>query len=125
MNRRERRKHKRRKNMIIVLSTVFLLFIATSWMIYEFKSKQEQTVSAPTKKKAATATNPPENAATNEPEETKEPEPVEEKPKETIVKNQEIDNYLQKLVLVVRHWLFAMEKLSYKKGICMQIVMKK
>lgn len=71
MNGRERRKHKRRKNMIIVLSTVFLLFIATSWMIYEFKSKQEQTVSAPTKKKAATATNPSENAATNEPEETK------------------------------------------------------
>ncbi|EAC9051807.1 class C beta-lactamase-related serine hydrolase [Listeria monocytogenes] len=105
MNRRERRKHRRRKNMIIVLSTVFLLFIATSWMIYEFKSKQEQTVSAPTKKKAATATKPSENSAANEPEETK--EPVEEKPKETIVKNQEIDNYLQKIgfsgsALVVR-----------------------
>ncbi|ECB9671773.1 serine hydrolase [Listeria monocytogenes] len=107
MNRRERRKHRRRKNMIIVLSTVFLLFIATSWLIFEFKSKQEQTVSAPTKKKAATATKPSENSAANEPEETKEPEPVEEKPKETIVKNQEIDNYLQKIgfsgsALVVR-----------------------
>ncbi|HAO5827360.1 TPA: serine hydrolase [Listeria monocytogenes] len=105
MNRRERRKHRRRKNMIIVLSTVFLLFIATSWMIFEFKSKQEQTVSAPTKKKAATATKPSGNSAANEPEETK--EPVEEKPKETIVKNQEIDNYLQKIgfsgsALVVR-----------------------
>ncbi|EFR85628.1 beta-lactamase [Listeria monocytogenes FSL F2-208] len=76
-------------------------------MIFEFKSKQEQTVSAPTKKKAATATKPSENSAANEPEETKEPEPVEEKPKETIVKNQEIDNYLQKIgfsgsALVVR-----------------------
>ncbi|MBC2126754.1 serine hydrolase [Listeria cossartiae subsp. cayugensis] len=114
MNRRERRKQKRRKNLIIVLSTVFLLFIATSWMIFEFKSKQQQTVSSPTKKKAATTAKPPEDSGTKK-EETKEPEPAEEKPKETIVKNQEIDDYLQKIgfsgsALVVRDGEIIIQK---------------
>ncbi|EKF1880469.1 TPA: serine hydrolase [Listeria innocua] len=116
MNRRERLKHKRRKNVFIVLSTVLILFfMATSWIIYEFKSKEQQTVSAPTKKKATTATKPKEKPTTKKAEKPKEPEQVEEKPKETIVNNKEIDAYLKEIgfsgsALVVRDGQIVIQK---------------
>ncbi|MBC2266527.1 beta-lactamase family protein [Listeria sp. FSL L7-0083] len=116
MNRRERRKRKRRKNMIIVLSTVLILFfMATSWMVFEFKSKEQQTVSAPTKKKAATATTPNEKPTTKKAEKPKEPENVEEKPKETIVNNKAIDTYLQEIgfsgsALIIRDGQIIIQK---------------
>ncbi|MBC1884936.1 serine hydrolase domain-containing protein [Listeria seeligeri] len=93
MNRRERHKRKRRKNLIIVLCAVFILFVTTSWIIAEFKGKEQQAVAKPVQKK--TTTKPTKS------------KPVKEEPTKTVINNQEIDNYLQEIgfsgsVLVVR-----------------------
>ncbi|WP_343363485.1 serine hydrolase domain-containing protein [Listeria seeligeri] len=101
MNRRERHKTKRRKNLIIVLCAVFILFVTTSWIIAEFKGKEQQAVAKPVQKK--TTTKPTKS------------KPVKEEPTKTVVKNQEIDNYLQEIgfsgsVLVVRDGKTILQK---------------
>lgn len=100
MNRRERHKRKRRKNLIIVLCAVFILFLTTSWIIAEFKGKEQQAVEKPVQK--TTTTKP-------------KPKPVKEEPTKTVVNNQEIDNYLQQVgfsgsVLVVRDGKTILQK---------------
>ncbi|EFS01154.1 PbpX, partial [Listeria seeligeri FSL N1-067] len=101
MNRRERHKRKRRKNLIIVLCAVFILFVTTSWIIAEFKGKEQQAVAKPVQKK--TTTKPTKS------------KPVKEEPTKTVINNQEIDNYLQEIgfsgsVLVVRDGKTILQK---------------
>ncbi|PZG40750.1 penicillin-binding protein [Listeria ivanovii] len=97
MNRRERHRRKRRKN-IIVLCAVCILFVTTSWIVVEFKIKDQQAVSK---------SKPVQKKETPKPTKPVKPKPVKEEPTETIVNNQEIDDYLQQIgfsgsVLVVR-----------------------
>lgn len=101
MNRRERHKTKRRKNLIIVLCAVFILFVTTSWIIAKFEDKEQQEVAKPVQKK--TTTKPTKS------------KPVKEEPTKTVVNNQEIDNYLQEIgfsgsVLVVRDGKTILQK---------------
>ncbi|MBC1776283.1 serine hydrolase domain-containing protein [Listeria seeligeri] len=101
MNRRERHKTKRRKNLIIVLCAVFILFVTTSWIIAKFEDKEQQEVEKPVQKK--TTTKPTKS------------KPVKEEPTKTVVNNQEIDNYLQEIgfsgsVLVVRDGKTILQK---------------
>lgn len=98
MNRRERHKRKKRKNIIIVLCAMFILFVTTSWIIVEFQAKNQQAV---------TKSKPVQKSAALKPKKPFKPKPVKEKPTETTVNNQEIDNYLQQIgfsgsVLIVR-----------------------
>ncbi|MBC1424287.1 serine hydrolase [Listeria seeligeri] len=101
MNRREKHKTKRRKNLIIVLCAVFILFVTTSWIIAKFEDKEQQEVAKPVQKK--TTTKPTKS------------KPVKEEPTKTVVNNQEIDNYLQEIgfsgsVLVVRDGKTILQK---------------
>ncbi|MBC6296242.1 beta-lactamase family protein [Listeria sp. FSL L7-1517] len=98
MNRRERHKRKKRKNIIIVLCAMFILFVTTSWIIVEIQAKNQQAV---------TKSKPVQKSAALKPTKPFKPKPVKEKPTETTVNNQEIDNYLQQIgfsgsVLIVR-----------------------